>query len=164
MPKMGVNPEDTKLAKPVPADWYELRLKGLKCQKSPKGYNYVAYLNVVNNKSEYNDAFVMFRMNNGFMQAKAANDFCHGLGFPLEQDGSFPGDWKLKDPSKPDEEFDGAEYTGVLLGKTLRAELFVDNYEGIDRNAVRQIACKVPNCSTQFPDIRHMTDLVGKKK
>src|SRR5438552_7132286 len=102
MPKMGVNPEQTKQEKPVPHDWYELRVKGMviKKSKSGKGYNYEAYTNVVNNKAEFNDKFISIRINNGYNQAKVANDFTHSLGFELEQDGSFPGDWKLKNDMK----------------------------------------------------------------
>lgn len=168
MPKMGVNPEQTKAPKPVPGGWYDLRLKGIvaKLSKSAKGINYEAYLNVVNNKTEYNDSFILLGIYNGFKQAMVANDFCHSLGFPLEKDGSFPGDWTVKDPAKDPNAldfFDGAQYNGVLLGKVLSAELVTGLFEGIERNNVKQLKCKIPNCATQFPDIRHLTDLIGKK-
>jgi len=168
MPKMGVNPEETKAQKPVPGGWYDLRLKGMvaKLSKSGKGYNYEAYTNVVNNKSEYNDSFVLFRMNNGFKQAMASNDFCHGLGFALEADGSFPGDWTVKDATKPADApdyFDGAQYSGPLLGKVMSAELITSAYDGVERNEVKQIRCKIADCAIKFPDIRHLTDLIGKK-
>lgn len=165
MPKMGVNPESLKAPKPVPGGFYELRLKGITCKKSKsgKGYNYEAYFNTVNQPAETNDAFVMYRMNNGFSQGISAQDMCHALGFPLETDGSFPGDWTLKDASKPDE-FDKAQYSGVLLGKVGKGELITENYEGRESNVVKQWVCKVPDCATRFPDIRHTTDLRGKKK
>lgn len=182
MPKMGVNPEQVKAEKPVPGGWYELRVKGITCKKSSsgKGVNYEAYTNVVNNTAECNDKFVLVRMNNGFNQSKVANDFTHACGFTLEADGSFPGDWNLKDGvvALPDgtyaskdgkaldalTAFDGAQYKGPLLGKTLRAELAIDNYQGEDRNEVKQMQCKVDRCSQKFPDIRHLTDIRGKKK
>lgn len=169
MPKMGVNPEQTKAPKPVPGGWYELRLKGMtaKLSSSKKGYNYEAYLNVVNSKPEFNDSFVLFRMNNGFSQAMHTNDFVHGFGFQLETDGSIPGDWTVKDPSKPTDDpayYDGAQYAGPLLGKILRAELTTTTYDGIERNEVKQITCKLSDCATRNPDIRHLTDLIGKKK
>lgn len=168
MPKMGVNPEQTKAPKPVPGGWYDLRLKGMtaKLSKSKKGYNYEAYFNIVNNKAEYNDSFVYFALYNGFKQAMASNDLCHGLGFPLESDGSFPGDWSVKDANKPADDptfFDGAQYGGPLLGKVMSAELVTEMYEGVERNAIKQIRCKIDGCATKFPDIRHLTDLVGKK-
>ncbi len=165
MPKMGVNPESLKAPKPVPGGWYDLRLKGLQCKMSAskKGYNYVAILEVVNNKAEFNGSPVFYQMNNGFSQGEAAQDMTHGLGFPIETDGSFPGDWKLKDDTKPDD-LDMAQYSGVLLGKTANAELVTDSYDGRERNVVKQFKCKVPDCATRFPDIRHKTDLRGKKK
>lgn len=161
---MGVNPEQTKAEKPVPGNqWYDLRVKSLTCKKSPKGYNYVAILTVTNNKPEYNDKTVFFQINNGFNQAKMANDFVHGMKLLLEQDGSFPGDWKLKDASKP-QEFDGAEYSGPMLGRVVHAELVTEDYQGVERNYVKQIQCQIEGCATKFPDIRHLTDFRGKKK
>lgn len=165
MPKMGVNPEETKAEKPLPVGWYEGRLVSLVCKmsKSGKGYNYEAIEKSTGGPAETNDKTIFARINNGFNQAKVANDFVHSFGLTLEPDGSFPGDWKLKDPAKPDD-FDGAQYSGPLLGKVNRFELAIDNYEGQDRNVVKQFQCKVANCATQFPDIRHLTDIRGKKK
>ncbi len=174
MPKMGVNPEQTKAAKPVPAGWYEVRIKAgqVKLSKSGKGYNYVFDGNVVNNKAEYNDSFVRVQCNNGFNQAKVSNDFTHSLGLTLEQDGSFPGDWKLKDsveknpdgtPKDQEKGWDGAQYSGPMLGKVARIELAVDTYEGEERNQVKQMQCKIQDCPTRFPDIKHLTDIRGKK-
>jgi hypothetical protein len=102
------------------------------------------------------------RANNGFNQAKVVNDFTHACGFTLESDGSIPGDWKLKDPTKVDD-FDGAQYNGPLLGKIFRAEVSVDTYEGTDRNNIKQMQCKIDGCATKFPDIKHMTDIRGKQ-
>lgn len=166
--KFGVNPEETKAEKPVPTGWYKMRIKGLtiKLSKSQKGYNYVANLAICENQAEYNDKVIFFQMNNGFNQAKQVNDFCHAAGFPLEADGSFPGGdtaWAIKDASKPDE-IDGAQYKGVLLGKTVEGELITDNYNGEDRNKVKQLRCKIQDCATKNPDIRHLTDLIGSKK
>lgn len=170
MPKMGVNPEQTVAPKPVPVGMYELRLKGIiaKLSKSKKGFNYEGYLEIVNNTPENNGKFAMARMYNGFKQAMISNDFCHSLGFPLEVDGSFPGDWKLKpeNESKPEDDmsrFDGAQYNGPLLGKVLKAELTIENFEGIDRNEIKQYVCKLPDCAQRFTEIKHLTDVRGKK-
>jgi hypothetical protein len=164
MPKMGVNPESLEAPQPVPSGMYELRLKGITCKasKSGKGYNYEAFFTTVNQPSETNDKFVMYRMNNGFSQGEAAQDMCHALGFPMEADGSFPGDWTLKDASKP-EDFNLAQYSGVLIGKTGKAELVTESYDGRESNVVKQWVCKVDQCTTRFPKIRHRTDLRGKK-
>jgi hypothetical protein len=164
MPKMGVNPEQLKAPKPVPAGWYDLRLTGLSCKqsKSKAGYNYVALFKVVNSQAEFNDTTIFYQMNNGYSQGEAAQDMAHGLGFAMEADGSFPGDWSLKNANKP-EEFDGAQYSGVLLGKTANVELAVGSWDGRERNEVKQFKCKIDQCATRFPDIRHKTDLRGKK-
>lgn len=162
MPKMGVNPEQLEAPQPVPGGWYKLRLKGMVCKKSPKGYNYVAHFTTIEQPADTNDKFVMYQMNNGFSQSEAAQDMCHALGFPVETDGSFPGDWELKDASKPDD-FNLAQYKGVLLGKTAEAELYIDTWDGRDSNKVKQWKCKVDQCATRFPKIRHKTDLRGKK-
>lgn len=180
MPKMGVNPEQTKAEKPVPAGWYKLRLTGatVKLSKSGKGHNYEFYTKVTENTAEYNDKFISVRANNGFNQAKVTNDIVHGFGFPLETDGSIPGDWVLKDGiiekegkyfDKEGKEleaakaFDGAQYKGPLLGKVLEAELAVGSWEGQERNEVKQVRCKLSDCRTKFPDIQHLTDIRGKK-
>lgn len=161
---MGVDPTQLEAPQPIPAAWYKVRLKGITCKKSKsgKGYNYEAYLNTTEQPAETNDKFIMYRMNNGFSQGQAAQDMCHALGFPMEADGSFPGDWELKDASKP-EEFDLAQYKGVLLGKVGEAEIAVENYNGNDGNVVKQWKCKVDQCATRFPKVRHSTDLREKK-
>lgn len=170
MPKMGVNPEETKAPKPVPAGWYKLKVKGIvaKLSGSEKGYNYLAYTEVVENTADNNGTFVPVQMNNGFNLAKMSNDFVHGLGMTLETDGSFPGDWKLKDGNEklPDDDIhknDGAQYSGPMLGRVLEAELAIEQYQGLDKNVVKQIKCAVKDCTQKFPDIRHLTDWRGKK-
>lgn len=174
MPKMGVNPEKTKAEKPVPAAWYDVKIKSFtsKVSASKKGINYVAIGEVVNNTAENNGKGVFVQINNGFTQAKVANDFVHSLGFTLETDGSFPGKWTYKNPNaeldadgnfKDIMENDGAQYSGPMLGKVSRMELAVDVYNGEERNVVKQFQCKVPDCATRFPDIRHLTDIRGKK-
>jgi hypothetical protein len=163
---MSVNAETLEAPKPVAGGWYDLRLKGMTIKKSPKGHNIEAYFTTVNQPTDTNDKFVLYRMNNGFSQGTAMQELCHALGFPMEIDAqgqaSFPGDWTLKDPAQPDN-WDLAQYTGVLLGKTGSAELVVDNYQGNEKNVVKQWKCKVPDCPTRFPKIRHQTDLIGKK-
>lgn len=171
MPKMGVNPEETKAAKPVPAGWYKVKVKALtaKLSGSKKGYNYVAFTEVVENTAENNGKFVPIQMNNGFNLAKYSNDFTHGTGWELEKDGSFPGDWKLKDGNEklPDDDIsknDGAQYSGPMLGRVMEVELAIEQYEGQDRNVVKQIRCAVKDCATKYPDIKHLTEWRGKKK
>lgn len=171
---MGVNPEQTKAEKPVPAGWYEFRLKAFtsKVSSSKKGINYVAIGEIVNNTAENNGKPVFIQINNGFTQARVTNDFVHSLGFTLEPDGSFKGDWTFKDPNAEKDAdgnfkdimaYDGAQYSGPMLGKTGRVELSVGSYQGVERNEVKQLQCKVADCASKFPDIRHLTDIRGKK-
>ena len=172
---MGVNPEQTKMEKPVPASWYDVRIKAFtsKVSSTKKGLNYLAVGEVINNTAENNDHVVFIQINNGFNQAKVANDFVHSLGFILENDGSFPGTWQYKNENAEIDadgnfvdimSYDDAQYAGPLLGKTSRVELAIGQYLGIDRNEVKQFQCKVADCATRFPDIRHLTDIRGKKK
>jgi hypothetical protein len=163
---MSVNQETLEAPKPVTGGWYDLRLKGMTIKKSPKGHNIEAYLTTTNQPTDTNDKFVLFRMNNGFMQGPAMQEMSHGLGFPMDIDAagqaSFPGDFIPKDQAKP-EDWDGAQYQGPLLGKVGSAELVVENYQGNEKNVVKQWKCKVDQCATRFPKIRHQTDLIGKK-
>lgn len=165
MPKMSVNAETLEAPKPVPAGFYDLRLKGIVIKKSPKGFNYEFYLNTVNQPAETNDKFVSYMAFNGFSQGELLQEASHGLGFALDIQGdqaSLPGDFTLKDPAKP-EEWDGAQYSGPLLGKIGKAELYVDDYNNVERNKIKQWVCKVDQCATRFPKIRHKTDLRMKK-
>jgi hypothetical protein len=166
MPKMSVNAETLEAPKPVSAGWYKLRLKGMTIKKSPKGHNIEAYFTTVEQPSETNDKFVLYRMNNGFSQGVTMQEMSHGLGFAMDinADGtaSLPGDWTLKDANKPDE-WDLAQYSGVLLGKVGEAELVVDSYQGNEKNVVKQWKCKLDQCAVRFPKVRHQTDLIGKK-
>ena len=172
---MGVDPEQTKALKPVPAGWYDIRIKSMtsKVSSSKKGINYFAIGEIVNSQPENNDHPVFVRINNGFSQAKVANDFVHSLGFVLENDGTFPGTWQYKNDNAPKDEdgnflniddYSDAQYSGPMLGKVSRLELAVGNWEGVDNNEVKQFQCKVADCAQRFPDIRHLTDIRGKKK
>ena len=168
---MGVNSETTKAPKPVPGGWYQIRLTSgtIKKSKSGKGYNYEFGGKIVNNKAELNDKPIFFRANNGFNQGHDLVDLSHGCGFVMEmyeengqKQEAIPGDWKLKDALKSDD-FDGAQYSGPLLGKTFDAEIITYIYEGEERNDVKQIKCQIKDCATRFPDIKHRTDRTSKR-
>jgi len=170
--RMGVDPETTKAPKPVPAGWYDLKVKALRA-KYTKGtkpedgkINYEIDTNVVSARDpNHNDSFVMVRANNGPFQGFAVVDICHGAGLHIEKDGSWPGGlsaWSF-DPKDP-ENVEKAQYKGPLLGRVLNAEVITTSWEGNERNSVKQIRCKVPDCAVKFPDIRHRLDLLGKNK
>lgn len=168
MPKMGVDPESIKAAKPVPADWYDLKLVNLKAKVSKTGsgnINYNGILKVVNSKADYNDSVVYFKMNGGPFQGFSVVDFCHMFGLHIEADGTFPGGqaaW-IFDPTDP-ENVSKAQYKGPLQGRTGNAQVGVTSYEGNESNSVIQIRCKIEKCAEKFPEIKHRLNLLGKDK
>jgi len=162
MVKMGVDPEQLKAAKPVPGNtWYKLKFKGFKPKLSSKkdSVNFNAQFEVVNSTPENNGSLVYMGLNTKF--AKAINDFTHGLGFPLNADGSFAGDW-LKD-DKDAENIEKMQYKGPLLGRIMDAELVITSYQGNERNEVKQVRCAIPDCANKYPDIKHLTNLISTK-
>jgi hypothetical protein len=158
MPRMGVDPEQVKAPKPAPAGWYELKLTGFKPKlgKDKQGINYNPQLEIVNNTIENNGKKVFPAMSTKF--ARAHVDFAHGFGFPLNPDGTIPGDW-VRDPQDPNN-VEKLQYKGPLLGKIMKAELLVTSYQGNEKNEINQIMCKIEGCATKFPEIRHMTKMV----
>lgn len=161
VPRMGVDPESIKAPKPAPSGWYELKLTGFRPQldKSKQGINYNAQLEIVNNTSENNGKKVFMGLSTKFGRAHV--DFAHGFGFPLNPDGSIPGDW-IKDSADPTN-VSKFQYKGPLIGKVMKAELGVTTYQGNERNEVNQIMCKVDQCATKFPEVRHMTRMINTK-
>lgn len=159
--RMGVDPEDVKAPKPVEAGWYKLKLTGFKpkTSKDKQSINYNAVLEIVDARPDQNGTKVFAGMNTKFARLHA--DFCHGLGFPLNPDGTLPGDW-IPD-AKDAENVDKFQYRGPLMGKVMEAELATTTYQGNERNELKQIRCKLDGCATKFPDIKHLTNLIGSK-
>jgi|SRR6267143_2657088 len=161
--KMGVDPERINQAKVQPSGWYKLKLVGFKPKLSTKkdSINFNAQFEVLNSAGGQDFMkFVFHNMNQKF--EKNVNDIVHGLGFPLEADGSIPGQWVF-DPIDPDN-VEKAQYKGPLIGRTLEAELATTTWNSNDRNEIRQVRCAVPDCSSKFPYIRHQTNMLGKGK
>lgn len=161
-PHMGVDPEQVKAPKPVPGNqWYKLKVKGIKVKnsKDKQSHNYEILTEIVENKPEYNGTKIYCRLNTKF--ARAWVDLSHALGFPLNPDGSFVGTWEF-DPADP-ENVEKAQYKGPLLGKIMDAELVVTSYQGNEKNEPKQYRCTIEGCATKFPDIKHMTNLIGNK-
>lgn len=163
--KMGVDPEAIKGTVPQPAGWYKLKLIGFKPKrgaKDPNSINYNGAFEIVNpaiaktaNGTDRLYATMSIKM------PKHINDIVHGLGFALEPDGELPGQW-IPDTADP-ENVEKFQYRGPLLGKTMEAELAITSYNNNDRNEIRQVRCAVPACATKFPDIKHQTNMIGKK-
>jgi hypothetical protein len=159
--QMNVDPEKVKAPKPVAAAWYDLRLTGFKPKLAGKkdSVNFNAQLEVVSQKPEENGHKVYALLNTKMARQHA--DFAHGFGFPLNPDGSLPGDW-IKDDKDPDN-VEKYQYKGPLLGKIMHVELAVTSYQGNERNEIKQIKCKLPDCAVKFPDIKHTTNMIGGK-
>jgi hypothetical protein len=161
--KMGVDPEKTKPAKIQPAGWYKLKLVKFAPKLSSKDKNSVnfnAQFEVLNSAGPEFQKTVYAVMSD--KMARHICDIIHGLGLPLEANGDIPGKW-ISAPKDPDN-VEKMQYQGPLYGRTMECELAITSYEGNERNEIRQVRCAVPDCAVKFPDIRHQTDMVGKKK
>jgi len=104
------------------------------------------------------------------MNSKAGwilNDFVHAMGLRMEeiQDGNqgteaasytIPGVFENADkfPDDPSQ----WKYLGPLVNKTLECELAITEYQGRQRNEIRQFRCAVPDCSD-----KHSTNLISSK-
>lgn len=162
MPKMGVDPEKIKQAKVQPNGWYKLKLTGFRPKRSQKdkdSINFNGQFEVLNSAGPDFTKMVFATMSDKMQ--KHINDIVHGLGFTLEKDGTFPGTWVF--PPEDPENVEKAQYKGPLMGRTMEAELATTSYNGNERNEIRQVRCAVPDCANKFPDIRHQTNMLGKK-
>ena len=87
------------------------------------------------------------------------NDFCHGFGLPMEDDGhgglSIPGIWV------PEAEQDIAkcEYKGPLIGRKAKVFLSKGEYNNQPQNKIKYFVCAVANCAQKFPKIKHSDNL-----
>jgi hypothetical protein len=161
--KMGVDPEKIKQAKVQPNGWYKLKFVGFRPKRSQKdkdSINFNGQFEVLNSAGPDFQKNVYAIMSDKMQ--KHINDIVHGLGFPLEADGSIPGTW-IFDPKEP-ENVEKAQYKGPLMGRTMEAELGTTTYQGNDRNEIRQVRCVVTDCASKYPDIRHQTNMIGKNK
>ena len=124
---MGVDPEKVKAPKPVSAGWKKLRLTGFKPKLASKkdSVNFNANLEVIDALPEENGHKIYLGLNTKMARQHA--DFAHGLGFPLNPDGTLPGDW-IPDANDKDN-VDKYQYKGPLLGKTMDVELVVTTYQ-----------------------------------
>lgn len=161
--KMGVDPEKIKQAKVQPNGWYKVKLVKFGPKKNSKdasSVNYNGQFEILNSAGPDFSKYVYDTMSDKMQ--KNLNDIMHGLGFALEKDGSIPGEWH-EDPADP-KNVEKYQYKGPLMGRTMEVELATDNYNGNERNKIRQVRCAVPDCAVKYPDIRHQTNMLGKGK
>ena len=83
------------------------------------------------------------------------------LGFHIEPNGELPGRW-IPDPADA-ENVKKMQYQGPLIGRTLEAELAITTYNGNDRNEFRQVRCQIPDCAVKYPEVKHITNMLGKR-
>jgi hypothetical protein len=156
-----VDADELKGPQPVPAGVYTVRLKGFKPKLSKKGdtTNLNPQVEICDNP--------LFEGKPLFTSLNSAipsfiNDFCHSFGLPMDNqlgegglDPQLPGDWD-GDESDPS----SWKYTGPLLGRTAQWEVVEGTYQGKPKNEIRCFICAVPNCASEYPDIRHSTNMV----
>lgn len=91
-------------------------------------------------------------------------EICHCFGVPMEVDPAddsyfIPGTWD----SNPEFNSDNPEtyhYKGPLEGKIGMAEIAVTSWNGRSRNQIRRYICGIPTCAQDFPQIRHVANLI----
>lgn len=159
---MKLNPDKLKGMPPLPADQiYDLKFVGFQ-PKFVKGrtdaVNYRGQFEVINNPN-YINRKIFDNLNSG--AEWIIQDFCHGLGLPLEKlpDGSLTIPGTFNGPEDKPEEW---KYVGPLVGRTCKVVLGIESYNGKDNNKIKQYICAVTNCATTFPEIRHSTNLLAK--
>lgn len=164
MVQMAVDPNSIVAPQPQPAGWYKLKLVGFKPKetKAKDGVNYNAQFEVVNPdpKSASKKPMVFHTMST--KMGRQIVDILHGMGFHLEPSGELPGQW-IPDPANPND-VSKLQYKGPLIGRTLEAELAITNYNGNERNEIRQVRCQIQDCGQKHPTVKHNTNMLGKAK
>jgi hypothetical protein len=155
MAKMGFSKEQlTK--KLVPGGIYRLHFGGFKPSRSKSNADNVnlnPQLKIIDSK-EFTGVpiFVSLPQSEGWM----IQDFVHGLGQEMDHDGNMPGDWEFPVADNPAT----WRYKGVLVGKTIQAELIESVWQGKPQLKVKQFICAVPNCKIKNPDVTHSANMV----
>lgn len=165
--KMNFNREDLSGKPPVPPGWYNLQVKNFKPkiageQKDSLSFN-GEFSIVGNGEYEGRKVFNTLNTKGGWI----INDFVHGCGLRMEveQDANtgteaetltFPGAWEGSDKFPDDPTH--WKYVGPLTNKVFEAELAITEYQGRQKNEIRQFRCAVPGCTE-----KHSTNLISGK-
>lgn len=164
---MGISKETIEGKEVPPAGIYEVRLDSFKPKFSaPKegkapSLNLNAKMSIVNNPEQ--DGKLIYEglnQNAGWVQI----DFCHGFGLPMETDGDeywLPGTWDT-DPAFDPTKAETYKYSGPMIGRIAKVELYHDTFNGKVSAKVRKYFCAVDDCTTKFPEITHREDLSRK--
>jgi len=165
--KMNFNKEDISGKPPVPPGWYTIQLKGFKPKVAGENKDSLTMnpeMTIVGNQEfENRRVFNNLSSKAGWIML----DFHHGFGVPMEvvQDGNegteaeqytMAGTFE-KINEFPDDPSQWGKYIGPLTNKTASVELAVTEFQGRQRNEIRQFKCAVPGCQE-----KHSTNLIGK--
>lgn len=165
--KMKVSNDKLEGMDVVPAGQYDIKLVAFNPKPSKKGdsVNLNAIMEITNHP-EFAGRKVFDTLNSG--GSFTWPDFVHCFGLPMEvidaDNSTIPGDWD-GDPAKfKEDDYTTWKYKGPLVGRSGKAEIAVDNYNGKDNNKIRRYFCAVQGCEQKFPKIRHQTDLLRNNK
>jgi hypothetical protein len=168
--KMKFDKSDLKRPEPVPAGIYDLRLISFEPVKSNNGESYNLYpvFEFVAPGEKYDGKKLKYSFVGNSKVPQLLQDMSHGLGELMEEDpdpeapDSLPGIFdtdKLKfnkdDPTT-------WVYSGPLLNKTTKVELYIQEYNGKPSNKVLRFFCAIPDCAQRFPKIQHSDNLNWK--
>lgn len=167
--RMKFDKNDLKRPEPVPAGVYDLRLIGFEPKTAKSGesinLNPVFEFTTVNNQKG-DPKKLKFAFVGNTSVPNLLQDMCHGFGELMEEDpndpdapAALPGIWDADKLKFKEDKPETWVYSGPLLNKVLKAELYVDNYNGRENNKVLRFYCMVPNCAERFPKIQHSDNM-----
>lgn len=171
--KFGVDNEKLTRPEAIPQGIYTLRLTGFnpKHSKDKESVNFSPSFDVVAPGEKYDGRTLKFAFIANSKVPSAIQDMVHATGEVMEGDANnpnavlqIPGIWDADATKFDPQDASTWVYQGPLVGKTLQAELYVDDYNGQQNNKVLRFICAVPQCETKFPKIRHADNLNWGKK
>lgn len=168
--KMSVSKEQVEGREVVPEGIYKVRFVKFAPKLSKADPNNPAKERSINLNAEYEivdstdfadrKIFELANMKSFNIQT----EICHCFGVPLELDTTddtyfIPGTWD-SNPNFDQDNPETYEYRGPLIGKVGVVELAVTSWNGRSRNQVRRYLCGIPTCAQDFPQVRHVQNLI----
>jgi hypothetical protein len=173
--KMGFNSDKLVAPEPVPEGLYDLVVKKITVSDSEKGtshnYNIEFFIDSFKDpKNPTRKAMVFTLLNDSENGPGPANinDFHHACGIIMEKAGdksNWTGEWFIEPNDEKNYKGKGkylGTYKGPLAGRYCKAKVIVSEYQGKQSNKVQFFICAIANCSQQFPEIKHSTNIIGK--
>lgn len=146
-----------------PAGQYDVKLVSFKPSAAKTGSTNLNALMIVVNHPEFAGRKLYDSLNVG--GAFTYPDFSHCFGLPMETDGKdswLAGEWNGDLAKFKEDDPTTWVYKGPLVGRSGKVEVAVDNYNGKDNNKIRRYFCAITDCTTKFPKVRHIEDLLKK--